>query len=202
MGLISGGITATRYRVTGDIPENLQSLIIEGIRKHRYPEIEDEGASMTCGWTGFFEPYDTDYESEQSFFLIEYGIFSLRIDRKDVPASLLQKHVVIESKKRLSGSGKSFLTKTEKKEVKESVYTALFSKAPLKPSIHSVLWDLEHNEVSVFTASKAVLEDFETLFRKSFGLVPIRLFPFTMAEQILNPNQAEFLNLIPSIFQV
>ncbi|WP_035277833.1 recombination-associated protein RdgC, partial [Desulforegula conservatrix] len=167
------------------------------------PEIEDEGASMMSGWTGFSEPYDTDYENEQSFFIMEYALFSLRIDTKDVPARLLQKHVVIESKKRLSGSGKSFLTKAEKKEIKESVYAMLFSKAPLKPSIHNVLWDLAKNEVHIFAASKAALEDFETLFSKSFGLRAIRLFPYTLAEQMLNPAEnAAFLNLIPSSFRV
>lgn len=203
MSLISGGITATRYRVTGDIPESLQSLIIEGIRKHRYPELEDTESTMVCGWTGFSEPYDTDYENEQSFFIMEYALFSLRIDTKDVPARLLQKHVVLESKKRLSGSGKGFLTKADRKEIKEAVFSMLFSKASLKPCVHNVLWDLAKNEVHVFTASKAALEDFETLFSKSFGLRAVRLFPYTLAEQMLNPAEnAAFLNLIPSSFRV
>lgn len=204
MGLLSGSVSISRYKIEGQIPENLVETVKEGLKKHRFPEIEDDTAEFMSGWTSFSNSFSADFETEK-FQVMQYFIFSVRIDKKSVPSKAVRKHVAIESARRLSDSDKTFLTKAEKKEIKEAVINMLMARIPSKPDIYDVMWDMEKKEVWLLSGLKAAGEELETLFSKSFGLRIVRLFPYSMAELCcdLNPNEKDtFLKLTPTSFSI
>lgn len=179
MGLISGPITTTRYKLGAELSDE---RIIDGIKKFRFPEIDDPFAEYISGWTSAENNFLPDFEKLSNPLLsYAYIVLSLRIDKKIIPASVIKKNVVLESARRLKESGKKFLSKAEQKEIKEQVTNLLAGKMPLKPEIHDVLINLDDGTVTIFSGSKSVCDEFETLFAKSFGVSLIRLFPFTLA---------------------
>lgn len=204
MGLLSGSVSITRYKIEGQIPENLVETVKEGLKKHRFPEIEDDTAEFVSGWTSFSNSFSADFE-EEKFQVMQYFVFAVRIDKKSVPSKALKKHVAIESARRLSGSDKTFLTKAEKKEIKESIINMLMSRIPSNPDIYDVMWDMEKSEVWLLSGLKAAGEELETLFSKSFGLRLVRLFPYSLAELCcdLSPKDKDsFLKLTPTSFSI
>jgi DNA recombination-dependent growth factor C len=203
MGLLSGSVSISRYRIEGIEPENLVDMVKENLKKNRFPEIEDETTEFISGWTSFSNSFSADFENHK-FQIMNYFIFSLRIDKKSVPSKAVKKHVAIESSKKLAESDKSFLTKSEKKEIKENVIEMLMSRIPSKPDIYDLVWDIEKREVWFFTGLKAACEELEALFSKSFGLRLVRLFPYSLAEMCcdLTPDEKDaFLKLTPTSFR-
>jgi len=186
MGLLSASLSVARYRVEGDTEEeSLLETVREGLTKNAISEIEDEYAEIAVGWTPFESPFDPDFE-KFSYTFGTYFLFSLRIDKKSVPGKIIQKHTAMEITKRLKESGRDFLSRNEKTDIKDTITEKLMRQMPSTPNLYDVLWIHEDNTLLFLTTQKAANEELETLFKTSFKRKLIRLFPFTMVEG--NPN--------------
>jgi DNA recombination-dependent growth factor C len=181
MALISSTHSISRYHIEGKIEGSITQEVRNGLIQHSIPKIESEYDEIFAGWTPVESPYNPDFE-KFSFQFGTYFLFSLRIDKKSIPIKLIQKYMALEIEKKKEKSGRDFISKNEKSEIKETVTDMLMLKVPAVPSIYDVLWDYETNCLYLYTTQKAANEFFETLFLKSFNLKPIRLFPFTIVE--------------------
>ncbi|MCF6247375.1 MAG: recombination-associated protein RdgC [Desulfobacula sp.] len=182
MGLISSTHAISRYHVEGNIEGSILEEVRDALIKNAIPKIESEYDEISAGWVPVESPYNPDFEK----FPFQFGttfLFSLRIDKKSIPAKLVQKHIAIEIEKKKENSGRDFLSKNEKSEIKEMVMDVLMHKMPSIPNIYDVLWQYEEQNLYLFTTQKAANEFFETIFLKSFKLKPIRLFPYTIVEK-------------------
>lgn len=195
MGLLSSTGSLARYRVEGNINEPVLEAIAAGLKKHAISEIDDDVSEKSVGWTSFNQPFATDFD-DSSFVIGPYLIFSLRIDKKSIPAKLIKKHTAIEQTKRLAESGRAYLSKEEKTMVKDHVIHMLSLKVPSTPSVYDLVWNLEEKSLWFFTNMKNANEELETLFKNSFELTLIRLFPYTMADlgSGLSDSEKDVLN--------
>lgn len=181
MGLISSTHSISRYHVDGNIEGSITKEVLNGLTKYSIPKIENEYDEISVGWTPVESPYNPDFE-KFSFQFGTYFLFSLRIDKKSIPLKLIQKYMVSEIEKKKEKSGREFISKNEKSEIKEMVTDILMHKIPAIPNVYDVLWDYEEKNLYLYSTQKAANEFFETLFLKSFHLKPIRLFPYTIVE--------------------
>ncbi len=181
MGLFSSSFSFVRYRVEGRITGEPTEAVREGLKRHAIREIEDEPADSASGWTSFGSPFQPDFEGD-SFILGNHFIFSLRIDRKPLAASLFQKEFTLSTRRRLRETRRSFLSRDEKQTLREKVTATLLAKIPPVPHVYDLVWDFEQARVFFFSVQKTANEELERLFRKSFSLSLIRLIPYTAAE--------------------
>ena len=180
MGILSSSVSITQYRVEGKLSEPILESVANGLKKNAVEEIDNESSDKAIGWTCFDNPFSTDFD--QSPFLIgTHLVFSMRIDKKTIPSKIVQKHYMLEMTKRLENSGRDFLSKTEKKEIKDHVIHLLNLRIPATPNIYDLIWNYESNMLWFFSNLKGANEELETLFSRSFKLKLIRLFPYTMA---------------------
>jgi len=155
----------------------------EGLIQNAIPKIESEYDEIIAGWTPIESPYNPDFEGF-SFLFGTYFVFSLRIDKKSIPAKLVHKQMAIEIEKKKKDTGRDMISKNEKSEIKEMVMDILMHKIPSIPNLYDVLWDYENKQLFLFSTQKAANELFETLFFKSFNHKPIRIFPYTLVEKL------------------
>ncbi len=181
MGLISSTHAISRYHIDGEFEGAVLEEMRNGLIKHAIPKIESEYDEISAGWAPVESPYNPDFE-RYPFQFGTYFLFSLRIDKKSIPAKLIQKHMAIEIEKKKEKSGRDFISKNEKSEIKDMVTDILMHKVPSIPNIYDVLWDYEKHNLYLYTTQKAANEFFETIFLKSFSLKPVRLFPYTIVE--------------------
>jgi hypothetical protein len=181
VGLLSPSTSLTRYRVKGNPQEPLKESVYNGLCKHAIPSIEDNTSGKTSGWTSFSNPYQPDF-NEYSFVFGSYFAFSLRIDQKTIPANLINKYFAIESARKLESTGREFLSRDEKKLIKEHVVNTLHLRIPATPRIYNILWNYDSSVLMFFTNLKSPNEELETLFAASFNIRLIRIFPFTLAD--------------------
>ena len=180
MGILSSSVSITQYRVEGKLSEPILESVATGLKKNAVEEIDNESSDKAIGWTCFNNPFSPDFN--QSPFLIgTHLVFSMRIDKKTIPSKIVQKHYTIEMTKRLENSGRDFLSKTEKKEIRDHVIHLLNLRIPASPNIYDLIWNYEANTLWFLSNLKGANEELETLFTRSFKLKLIRLFPYTMA---------------------
>ena len=199
MGLISSSHSMSRYYVEGSFDGSTMEEVREGLIQNAMPKIESEYDEISAGWTPVESPYNPDFE-KFSFVFGTYFLFSLRIDKKSIPAKLVQKNMALEIEKKKEESGRDFISKNEKSEIKEMVLDILMHRIPSIPSLYDVLWSYEEKSLIIFSTQKAANELFETLFLKSFNHKPIRIFPYTLVEKLgkfSDDKKDSILNLTP-----
>jgi len=199
MGLISSTHSISRYHIEGKIEGSAAEEVRNGLIAYSIPKIESDFDAISAGWTPFESPYNPDFDK----FSINFGIyflFSLRVDKKSIPTRLIQKYMAIEFEKKMEKSGRQFISKNEKTEIKEMVIDLLMHKIPAVPSVYEVLWNYEEQNLYLFSTQKAANELFETIFFKSFKLKPVRLFPYSLVETkstFSNSDKDRILSLTP-----
>jgi recombination associated protein RdgC len=202
MGLLSASVSITRYKVAGDLEKPVIETVAKALKENAISEIDDHASQMTAGWSSFRNPYHPNFDGS-SFAYGPYLLFSLRIDKKSIPAKIIQKHYNIELAKKLAASGREYFSRNEKQMIKDHVTNILSLRIPATPNVYDVLWNYEGASVWFFSNLKSANEEFESLFFKSFKVSVIRLFPYTAGQLDagLSPSELdEFAKLTPSNF--
>ena len=181
MSILSGSVSITRYNVLGKIEAPITENIANGLTANTIAEIDNQISDKAIGWTSFDKPFQPNFEGS-SFVYGSYFVFSLRIDKKNITPKVLKKHYTIEAANRMAENGREYLSKTEKKLVKDHVINRLSLRIPATPNVYDLIWNHDDSVVWFFSNLKAANEELETLFAKSFNLSLVRLFPYTAAE--------------------
>lgn len=202
MRLLSSSVSITCYDVSGEIQKPVLDTVYNGLVRHTIKSIDAEPVEKTMGWTSFANPYAPDF-SGSSFVMGAYLVFSLRLDKKTIPAGVIRKHVAVEIEKQLKRSGRNFLSAGEKQSIKERVTAALVRRIPATPNIYDLVWNAEASRLWFFSNLKAANEALETLFLKSFNLTLVHLFPYTTADLTLgltDPDRNQLAQIEPTKF--
>jgi hypothetical protein len=110
---------------------------------------------------------------------------------------------MIESARRLAKTGREYLSRNEKKALKDQILATLSLRIPATPNVYDVIWSYEESSLFFLSNLKAANEALETLFTQSFDLILIRLFPYTTADLMLQLSDTErdkLANLSPNSF--
>jgi len=190
MGLLSSAVSITRYRVEGKLEGPLLETMAKRLKKNVIPEVDDDISDKTVGWTSFDKPFNPNFEGS-SFVIGTYFVFSLRIDKKIVPSSVIKKHCDMEAARRLAETGRQYLSRDERRMIKEHVISALTLRIPATPNVYDLIWNYEESSLWFFSTLKSANEELETLFFKSFQLPLFRLFPYTAADLVMGLSDTQ-----------
>ncbi|PIE64297.1 MAG: exonuclease [Desulfobacterales bacterium] len=199
MGILSSSLSITQYRVEGALQEPVIETVFKGLKKHAIEDIDNESSDKAIGWSNFGDPFEPQID-QSSFLIGTHFAFSMRIDKKTIPNKIIQKHYARDMKKRLEASGREFLSKKEKKEIKDNVVHMLSMRIPATPNIYDIIWNYEAGKIWFFSNLKGANEALETLFARSFKLNLIRLFPYSMAvlTSQLSDSEKDAIVILPA----
>ncbi|MGD2185849.1 MAG: recombination-associated protein RdgC [Desulfobacterales bacterium] len=203
MSLLSASVSITQYKVDGQLEAPVLETVATALQKNAISEIDDQAPEKVSGWTSFEKPYQPDF-SGSSFVFGAYLIFALRIDNKAIPAKVVQKHFMMESARRMAESGRQYLSRNEKRTIKDHVIANLNLKVPATPNVYDIIWNYEGSFLWFFSNLKAANEELETLFLRSFDLKLMRMFPYTAAYFNADLSDSEkdiLLKLAPTNFK-
>jgi recombination associated protein RdgC len=180
MSLLSSSVSVTRYKVVGDIKKPVIETISQGLTRFAIEEIDNDHAEKIAGWTSFQDSFHPVFK-DSSFVIGSYLVFSMRLDKKSMPPKVIHKYCAIEKDRTLEKTGREYLSRNEKKSIKEHVIDTLCLRIPATPHIYDVVWHPEESWLWFFSNLKDANEELESLFQNSFNLRLIRMFPYTSA---------------------
>ena len=62
MGVLSGSLTTTSYRVGGELPDNMKERLQSLLKAYSFREIEPTSdVKESVGWVSTHDPFDTDF---------------------------------------------------------------------------------------------------------------------------------------------
>jgi hypothetical protein len=180
MGFLSGRVTYTRYRVSGDGPlpfdeDTIEQLNAHLIGRHGSGDPQD---GVSFGWAGGDHVLDTTLGLEKNV-LGDCLHLGLRIDTDKIPGDLLRAYTRIETDARAAGNPSGFATKAQRAEAKEAAMIRAEAEAAdgrfRRRKFIPVLWDGQANVLYAGSSTPSVLDRVMSLFRDTFdrNLEPI-----------------------------
>lgn len=196
MGILSSSISLTRYKVIQDIPDGFWTDIPDLLIKHNFKDIDKTAEERSFGWTSFDDMLDTNW-NHASPHKAHYIAFALRLDTRRIPPAVLKKHLRLsmdEAKKELESRGQKFISRDQKKEIKENVKLKLFARTLPIPAVFDVVWDTSANLVYLGSNSPKVKELFEDHFTNTFELHLEPQTPYFRAASGMDEHQKKQLD--------
>ena len=172
MGFFKGSISGiTRLKIDADDLAGTSGwrAFDEQIKARAFSNSFPVNTEKNVGFVSVNDCLDSDLTAEKTL-LGTYRVFSMRIDRRTVPASTLKIKLLEETKKRLKESGRKKLSKAEKEAIKEGIRIELLKTAPLVTAVHDIAVDTVTGMVYVPFTNINLIQEFADLFKTTFGI--------------------------------
>src|SRR6266513_36104 len=120
MGFASGSISFRRYAVIGNSPDAIDQALLDRLSQHALRESEiGVPNEEEYGWGGGRHVLDGTFSFENNV-VADALHFAVRIDTNKVPAELKQAYKLMEEEAIAAGNPSGFISKHQKKEVKDN----------------------------------------------------------------------------------
>jgi hypothetical protein len=205
MGFASGSVSFRRYAVEGNSPKAIEQSLLDALAEHALrPGEIGVPEEIEYGWSGGRHVLDGNFGFEHNVFADALH-FALRIDTNKAPSELKKAYTMMEEEAAASGNPSGFVSKNQKRDVKESVRrkiedelrTGQYRRSKLVP----ILWDLP-TQTLYSPASGASFEKLAEIFQRTFGLDLSPLTSGSLAQRSLETRKSrrEYEDMRPTRF--
>jgi DNA recombination-dependent growth factor C len=194
MGLLSGSLTARRFRVVGDLPPDWRERFREQLEKNCFREpVGRAGKEEYEGWVRVQNMLDTDFNDANLWLFNNYALFALRVDKKTLPGKLLNATVERRCRAWAAEASVQRVPTAKKKEIKEAIEAEWLERALPRVQLTEIGWDIVEGWALISGASEKVVDRVRKRFVRTFGL---DLLPWSPLDAIAAPATVE--NLLQS----
>jgi hypothetical protein len=188
MGFAAGSVSFARFAVVGEHPREIDQSILEKLSEFVLENGEfGVPDDVEYGWCGGRHILDRHFTFEHNVFADALH-FAIRIDTNRVPSELKAAYQAIEEEAIAASNPSGFISKNQKRDVKESVRRKLeselregkFRRSKLIP----ILWDFQ-TQTLLTSAANTSAEKLHELFERTFGLTLEPLTAGTLAQRHL-----------------
>lgn len=176
MGILKGALSARRYRVPGEVPENFRDVYQSALAEHAFREpLSETHKEAFSGWVRSQNLLDTDFDDLNLWLYNQYALFSLRTDKKVLPAKLFAAHLQKRCAEWCVKSGRERVPAKVKEELKELLEQEMLQKTLPRVQVTEVVWNVAEGWLLFHSQSTNTNDNFLKLFHRTFG---IALQPF------------------------
>jgi len=188
MGFLSTSASVCYFQVTGSLnPQEKFQDLQEKLATEGFRSIEQSSDELSTGWVQL-DNYDcSDFTSLNSCWRDHHLCFSLRQDRRRIPAALLKRHVIQLREKFLAEQPTlNYVPKGEKEQILDQARSSLLARTLPTPSFYDVIWDTDRQLLRFCSLGQNTIDSFQGLFHQTFPGLRLQLFhPLARATQIL-----------------
>jgi len=121
MGFASGSVSFKRFSVVGDHPASIEGSILDKLAANALKPTEmGIPEEVEYGWAGGRHVLDDQFGFDSNVFA-DALFFGLRIDTNKVPGDLKKAYQIMEETAVAAGNPSGFISKAQKKDVKDTV---------------------------------------------------------------------------------
>lgn len=181
MSLLAGSLTAARFLVLGPVPsENAMGLQLADDRFRPFEDGLEEERLGWCDWRNpLLTPPDPDWVIQDRF-----ALFSLRVDTRRVPATILKAHVELRAQRIIEEKDLKGLGREARISIQDEVKAELLQKVSPTTKVFEVAWDLKGGQLWTTAASAKASGALLGLFMKTFGCELQPMAPIVLAARV------------------
>ncbi|HKJ05576.1 MAG TPA: recombination-associated protein RdgC [Geopsychrobacteraceae bacterium] len=188
MGILAPSASICHFQITGSLPDDTTpDKMVEQLSNQGFKSIEQTSDELSIGWVTLDDP-DCGVFSHPEVCRRDHHIcFSLRQDRRRVPAALYKRQVAQFSEQFLESRPElKRVPKGEMEEIRDRSRSLLMARTLPSPAIYDVNWDTERNIVRFSSLNQKTIETFLGMFHQTFPTLRLNLYhPMARAEEIL-----------------
>jgi recombination associated protein RdgC len=177
MGILKGALTFSRYAVSTDLPERFLEFAHQRLVQGAFSGLQTTQRQKTMGWVGLEDILDTGF-TQGRHVKGDYLLFSLRVDRKAVPASLLKVEAMTAERQYLQETGKDRLYREQKQDIRDRIQLSLLEQSLAVPTFYDICWSLSGKWLIFTSLAENACMDFQEMFKESFGFIPSPWVPW------------------------
>ncbi|PLX87077.1 MAG: exonuclease [Desulfuromonas sp.] len=188
MGILAASASVCHFQITGSLPDGTSpEKITAQLNSQGFKSIEQSAEEISIGWVTLDDPDCGEFAHPGVFQRDQYLCFSLRQDRRRIPAALYKRQV--------NHLGEQFLNnnptlkrvpKGELEDIRDRARSLLMARTLPSPSIYDVCWDTEKNLIRFSSLGQKMVETFMGLFHQTFPTLRLSLYhPMARAGQIV-----------------
>jgi len=191
MALLSGGMTARRFRVVGDLPANWRDVFRERLQKMAFREGgEKQGKEELEGWVEVQNLLDASFDDFNRWLFDTYVVFALRVDKKSLPAKLFKATVQKKCEAWCEERGVTRCPGAVKKEIKENLEKEWLARTLPRVATSEICWNVTEGWLVIDTLSESTGDRIRTRFHRTFGL---ELHPWSPLDYLTSSSSAQAL---------
>ncbi len=171
MGITKGSLSVRRLRVVGEVPSGFRDPYTEALRRYAFqPPPVEAGSEEIEGWVEPSNLLDTAFDLPDSWLVGDYGLLSLRIDKKTLPAKLFAATLAKKCEVWCEERGLERCPASIKSQLKDELEDQWYKRALPRVQLIEAVWSLSRGYVLLHSHSERVLERFRKRFYATFGL--------------------------------
>lgn len=187
MGILSNSVSISQFMVAGEIPAtDLFTWASEHLAKNGFRPIDQGIEELSVGWVHTGNHRESSFAAPADFWHDHYLAFSLRQDRRRLPAALLKAYLQVAEHEFLAANpGLRWVPKQKKQELRDNVRAALLAKTLPVPAVFDAVWDTRSGLLTFASLGRPAMDAFDAHFKKTFpGVRLVAVHPFARAEQV------------------
>ncbi len=192
MSFESGSISCRAFFVPRDLPDNA----VELFAAHAAPPLDNLKDDPIQGWVGGRHLLDRRITDENAYYAGHLRLTLMQAERK-IPPALLKAEQTMEELAQLQATGKQYLNRKEKSEIRQAVVERLLPQMP--PQLKGITFVHSPAERMIYAScvSEKQLDAFQIHFARTVGYA---LIPAMPADTALRRKSLDVEELAPSSF--
>jgi hypothetical protein len=188
MGFATGSASFARFAIVGEHPREIDQEILDKLGGFVL-ETGEYGvpADVEYGWCGARHILDRRFTFEHNVFADALH-FAMRIDTNRIPSELKNAYYAIEEESLAASNPSGFISKNQKRDLKESVRRKIESELKegrfRRSKLIPILWDFQ-TQTLLTSATNTAAEKLHELFHRTFSLTLEPLTAGTLAQRHL-----------------
>lgn len=187
MGILKGALTARRYTVLGEAPEGFRISYVEALEAYAF---RDPGSRTskeeTWGWVRAQNLLYTDFEDLNHWLFGHYAVFSMRVDKKVLPAAYFRAHLDALVAEWCVENAQKVAPRGVRSELKERLEFEWLQKALPRVKVTEACWNMAEGYVVFASLSERENDRFRKLFHQTFGLKLMATNPLDLLDDELS----------------
>jgi recombination associated protein RdgC len=171
VGIMSGAMTVRRFRVVGDVPDDYRDAYRRRLDEYAFRERPTEqGKEEVEGWVQVHNLLDAEFEDLNRWLYNNLAVFSLRVDKKSLPAALFRATLQKKCEAWCKDRGSERCPSSVKKQLKEELEAEWLKRTLPRVAITECCWNITEGYLLLHSLSETSADRFKKRFHRTFGL--------------------------------
>jgi DNA recombination-dependent growth factor C len=184
MAILSGALTARRFRVVGDLPEGWRDTWRDRLNEFSFNEPPaGVGKEAVEGWVLVQNLLDTSFDDFNRWLYSDLAVFALRVDSKSLPAKLFKATVEKRCQTWCEEKDVERCPPAVKSEIKDHLEAEWLKRTLPRVALTEAAWNLNEGYLILHSLSDGVAERFTKRFFRTFGMKLVAWSPLDWVDE-------------------